>query len=132
MYNHTRHLLGDYMVNVITSQFFFLQLHDEDNEQYKEFSDVISHVINPKSNATFNQPLTLFELMSNDLVHYFTYNGSLTTPPCSEIVTWIDFQEPILLSHRQVRRLRFSFRLCKIDVRKICCCIDVLSQYITI
>lgn len=79
------------------------QLSDEDNQNYKEFSEVVSHITNPESNATVTQPVTLFELMPKDLVHYFTYNGSLTTPPCSEIVTWIDFKEPILLSHDQVR-----------------------------
>lgn len=79
------------------------QLHDTDNENYKEFSDVVAHVVNPDTNATLHQPLTLFELMPKDLDHYFTYNGSLTTPPCSEIVTWIDFHEPILLSSSQVR-----------------------------
>lgn len=78
------------------------QLHDKDNKNYDEFSEILSQVVHPESNATFNQPITLFELMPEDLVHYFTYNGSLTTPPCSEVVTWIDFKDPILLSHRQV------------------------------
>lgn len=81
-------------------------MNDKDNENYKEFSEVVSHVTHPESNASFSGPLTLIELMPNDLVHYFTYNGSLTTPPCSEIVTWIDFQEPILLSHDQVREIK--------------------------
>lgn len=34
--------------------------------------------------------------------HYYTYSGSLTTPPCSEIVTWIVMKEPIVASLEQV------------------------------
>lgn len=34
--------------------------------------------------------------------HYYTYSGSLTTPPCSEIVTWIVMKEPIFASIEQI------------------------------
>ena len=33
---------------------------------------------------------------------YYTYMGSLTTPPCSEGVLWIVFKEPIQLSSQQI------------------------------
>ncbi len=33
---------------------------------------------------------------------YFTYAGSLTTPPCSEIVTWIVMEHPIEASTAQI------------------------------
>nr|KAF6409186.1 carbonic anhydrase 7 [Rousettus aegyptiacus] len=33
--------------------------------------------------------------------HYWTYPGSLTTPPLSESVTWIILREPISISERQ-------------------------------
>ncbi len=35
---------------------------------------------------------------------YWTYLGSLTTPPCSECVIWIVYKEPIQMSHEQVIR----------------------------
>lgn len=36
--------------------------------------------------------------------HYVSYEGSLTTPPCSEGVVWIVFQRPIQLSARQLEQ----------------------------
>lgn len=49
-----------------------------------------------------DNPPALFELMPRCLSSYFTYNGSLTTPPCSESVIWIDFDKTVKISHEQV------------------------------
>ncbi|XP_072451917.1 carbonic anhydrase 7 [Chiloscyllium punctatum] len=37
---------------------------------------------------------------------YWTYAGSLTTPPLNESVTWIIFKEPISLSEKQLDKFR--------------------------
>lgn len=34
--------------------------------------------------------------------NYYTYSGSLTTPPCSEIVSWIVMETPVKLSQEQL------------------------------
>lgn len=36
---------------------------------------------------------------------YYTYSGSLTTPPCSEGVRWIVLKEPIFVSQQAIDRL---------------------------
>lgn len=41
------------------------------------------------------------DMLPNNKEHY-TYYGSLTTPGCSEIVTWYVFKEPITASHEQL------------------------------
>ena len=38
--------------------------------------------------------------------HYFTYQGSLTTPPYFESVTWIVYRNPVYVSRRQVAVFR--------------------------
>jgi len=42
---------------------------------------------------------------------YYTFKGSLTTPPCSEDVTWIVYKEPLSVSKEQVNAFfnRFGF-----------------------
>lgn len=45
--------------------------------------------------------LSLTSLEAHD---YWTYEGSLTTPPCYESVTWILFKQPVEMSEEQVSK----------------------------
>lgn len=42
---------------------------------------------------------------------YYSYNGSLTTPPCTQGVNWIVFKEPIILSLGEVQKLKENMPL---------------------
>ncbi len=46
-------------------------------------------------------PLELAELLPSDH-SYYTYMGSLTTPPCSEGVQWIVMRQPVSVSSAQI------------------------------
>ena len=41
--------------------------------------------------------------------HYYRYQGSLTTPPCSEGVEWIVRANPIELAREQIETFRAIF-----------------------
>jgi carbonic anhydrase len=46
-------------------------------------------------------PIDLSQLLPNDR-RYYTYMGSLTTPPCSEGVLWMVMQQPVTISAEQL------------------------------
>jgi carbonic anhydrase len=46
-------------------------------------------------------PLDMNQLLPKD-TRYFTYMGSLTTPPCSEGVLWMVMQQPVSVSAEQI------------------------------
>ncbi|XP_058825192.1 carbonic anhydrase 7 [Topomyia yanbarensis] len=54
-----------------------------------------------------NFTFTLKSILGDiDLTRFYTYKGSLTTPPCSEAVTWVLFPDVLSISITQIRRFR--------------------------
>ncbi len=78
------------------------QFTDKPNPKYQPFVEMLANVTKPGDIAVFPKAPALYDLLPNDLSQYFTYNGSLTTPPCSEAVIWIDFRETVKISPSQV------------------------------
>ncbi|KAL1132290.1 hypothetical protein AAG570_010247, partial [Ranatra chinensis] len=84
----------------------FFEISDNDNRVYAELVDSLEKIIYPDTKVELPYQLPLEFLLPADKVHFFAYNGSLTTPPCSEVVTWVEFKHPVLLSHRQLEKFR--------------------------
>uniref|UniRef100_A0A8C5NM89 Carbonic anhydrase 6 n=1 Tax=Junco hyemalis TaxID=40217 RepID=A0A8C5NM89_JUNHY len=55
--------------------------------------------------STTLSSLDIQAMLPENLSHFYRYQGSLTTPPCSESVIWTIFHSPIVLSHTQVQLL---------------------------
>jgi len=55
---------------------------------------------------TIDKPFDLSTVLPSTLTPRFHYEGSLTTPPCTENVDWIVFEQPFMLSESQVNRLK--------------------------
>ncbi|XP_071082394.1 carbonic anhydrase 1-like [Haliotis cracherodii] len=76
------------------------------NEEFKKLTDVMHEVHNPHTTTHVKTMFDSRYLLPGNVDKYWTYPGSLTTPPCYESVTWILLEEAICLSHTQLMHLR--------------------------
>ena len=60
------------------------------------------------SEVPFDEDLNLRALLPKDLATFYWYKGSLTTPPCSEELTWIVFPEVQEISKWQLEAFEFE------------------------
>lgn len=66
----------------------------------------------PNSEAEVTIDLAKIYSMLADPMKFTTYPGSLTTPGCNEIVTWINMLDPIKIGRTDVRQRLTEFAKC--------------------
>uniref|UniRef100_A0A915K2S5 carbonic anhydrase n=1 Tax=Romanomermis culicivorax TaxID=13658 RepID=A0A915K2S5_ROMCU len=67
----------------------------------QHFSAEVRTIVIFHSSTKLKSPLVLRDLLPHDISNFFSYNGSLTTPPCSEVVNWIVFTYPVPIGTNQ-------------------------------
>lgn len=87
----------------------FLDAVDDDiplerNETMSTICNLMSSIKYKNTIRKIERPLNVLELLPENR-SYWTYEGSLTTPPLWETVTWIVFEEPIKCTKSQVSHL---------------------------
>ncbi|XP_033012146.1 carbonic anhydrase 6 [Lacerta agilis] len=75
-----------------------------ENTYYSDFIASLAKIKFAGQSTTLNT-LDLLSMLPENLANFYRYQGSLTTPPCTENVIWTVFDSPIRLSHTQVKLL---------------------------
>ncbi|XP_004639778.1 carbonic anhydrase 6 [Octodon degus] len=86
----------------------FVEIEDYSENTY--YSNFISHLANIKypGQSTDLRDLAVLDMLPKDHFHYYTYQGSLTTPPCTENVRWFVLDDSVKLSRAQVWKIENS------------------------
>ncbi|XP_037109714.1 receptor-type tyrosine-protein phosphatase zeta isoform X3 [Syngnathus acus] len=79
----------------------FEAISEEDNANFAPVIDAVDSVSRYGKSAQV-APFAPRALLPDSTDKYFIYNGSLTTPPCSETVEWIVFKNTVPISARQL------------------------------
>ncbi|XP_061139441.1 receptor-type tyrosine-protein phosphatase zeta-like isoform X8 [Syngnathus typhle] len=79
----------------------FEAIAEEDNANFAPVIDAVDSVSRYGKSAQV-APFAPRALLPDSTDKYFIYNGSLTTPPCSETVEWIVFKNTVPISARQL------------------------------
>lgn len=82
----------------------FLKVGKE-NPELNKLVDLMSNIKYKNQVSSFKDVLDPTKLLPAKGA-YYTYLGSLTTPPCNECVIWIVFKDPIEVSARQLEAFR--------------------------
>ena len=79
----------------------FLSIGEQDHPEFEKICKRFVDIENAGDNVALDDEIDLNNLLPENKT-FFTYPGSLTTPPLFESVTWIVFKQELRISQRQV------------------------------
>ncbi|TRY77940.1 hypothetical protein TCAL_10905 [Tigriopus californicus] len=97
---------------------FLKETEDVNHPELDKICDLLPQIQYKGEKAKFPVPLNPAKLLPESKV-FFTYEGSLTTPPLYESVTWIVFKEPIEVSKAQLNFMRELLIVPEVESNKL-------------
>jgi carbonic anhydrase len=80
-------------------------ISEEDNPALESIIDAVQKVQEPRAPVDVDD-FDLSSLLPEHTDQYYRYEGSLTTPPCSQSVVWTVFKHPATISSAQLAHFR--------------------------
>lgn len=84
----------------------FLQVSNTDNPRFSKLLSHLSSVECGGQSSSLKDQISLSSFLPSNRKEFYRYQGSLTTPPCSESVTWIILKHGLLISKSQLKKIR--------------------------
>ncbi|GAB1598393.1 carbonic anhydrase 1-like, partial [Argonauta hians] len=83
---------------------FFMQVTNQNNPEFNCIAKKLNLIksFGEKTSMSCN----IMKIIPKNLNEFYRYEGSLTTPPCTESVVWTIFPEPIQISKWQINQFR--------------------------
>jgi len=90
-----------------TANTFLSKFEDSLPSSLEESEEIERRLSAGISKSAYNGPLDFDSLLKGmDLTSYWTYNGSFTTPPCTELVDWFVMQDFAVLTAEQLEKFK--------------------------
>lgn len=97
---------------------FFVHAYGEtDCPEFDKIVNGIKYIKKPDSEVDIDADCLSWMGLQDLSRHYYTYKGSLTTPPYYESVTWIVYKTPVYVSRLQIAAFR-ELQSCPKDSNK--------------
>jgi len=97
----------------------FIEVSEEANPEFEKLCKLLDKIRFKNQKASFTEPVDVLQFLpaEDDDRTFWTYEGSLTTPPLLESVTWIVFKKPIKVSEDQLNSMR-SLMFCTLETHE--------------
>ncbi|CAF4806425.1 unnamed protein product [Rotaria sp. Silwood1] len=97
-------VLGMFMQSYLHKKRFVFDKNDLTRDEWHRYFDTAKTLTSENDSILFDSNITL--LMGENLQDFWRYEGSLTTPPCTEGIIWTVFKRPIIFMEEEFKHLR--------------------------